>query len=155
MIVWLTGYSGSGKTTLARALQKRVGPSIVLDGDDFRGVMQDKSFSKEDRERHIERVARLATVLSKQQNLPVIVALISPWRKGRDYCRTIADTFIEVWLNTSLEECKRRDPKDLYKKGIISNPEYEYPLNPEIVIPETMSVEESVELIYEQSSFYR
>lgn len=155
MIVWLTGYSGSGKTTLAIALQKVLGPSILLDGDDLREVMRDSAFDKAAREAHIERTARLAVMISKQQGLPVIVALISPWRKGRDYGRFLADGFVEVWLNTPLLVCKKRDPKGLYKSGVIKNPEYEHPLDPEITITPDMAVEESVELINDQISIYR
>jgi len=149
-IVWLTGLSGSGKTTIAAGLAdalRRDRPGVcVLDGDELRrGVNSDLGFSPEDRAENVRRVAEMARLLAGE-GLVVIVALISPFQKGRSNARAIAlaakIAFIEVYLNCPMAVCERRDPKGLYKKartgtlteftGIDSG--YEAPLEPEIVL---------------------
>ena len=152
-VVWLTGLSGSGETTIARtvedALKRRRSMSrhccvVVLDGDEIRkNFSSDLGFSKRDRELNVERVAYLSYILSRS-GIITIVALISPFRKSRDYARKLVGegNFVEVWVKCSVETCKRRDPKGLYAKvmkgeitdftGIDQN--YEIPYNPEIVL---------------------
>jgi adenylylsulfate kinase len=114
----------------------------VLDGDELRKLISsDLGFTKEDREKHVKRVAFLSNLLARN-GVVSIVALISPYRSMRQYVRENVHNFTEVWVKCSLETCKRRDPKGLYKKaesGTISNftgiqDTYEPPLKPEIVV---------------------
>ena len=130
-VIWLTGLPCSGKTTLAHQIQLKLGGHI-LDGDEVRkGLCSDLDFSKEDREENIRRVGEVAKII----NGLVIVALVSPYRQSRDAVRDKFEfgEFIEVWLDCSLEECKRRDVKHMYAKSSKPlTPVYEPPVSPEI-----------------------
>jgi len=147
-IVWFTGLSASGKSTLANALEVELHnqgyKTYLLDGDNLRtGLNSDLGFSQEDREENIRRVAHLSQILL-DAGLIVITAFISPFKKDREYARSLVsdDEFVEVFVDTPLEVCEKRDPKGLYKKarageikdftGIDSV--YEKPINPEIVL---------------------
>lgn len=145
-IIWLTGLSGSGKSTISNALESeltRLGAhTYLLDGDNMRhGLNKDLSFSDSDREENIRRVAEVAH-LFVDAGLIVITAFISPFQRDRDIARGLVENgeFVEVFIDTPLEECERRDPKGLYKKaraGLISNftgidSAYEAPLKPEV-----------------------
>ncbi len=147
-IVWFTGLSASGKSTLANALEVELHnqgyKTYLLDGDNLRtGLNSDLGFSQEDREENIRRVAHLSQILL-DAGLIVITAFISPFQKDREYARSLVndDEFIEVFVDTPLEVCEKRDPKGLYKKaregelkdftGIDSV--YEKPMTPEIII---------------------
>jgi adenylylsulfate kinase len=160
-IIWLTGLSASGKSTLANALEvelyKKGFKTYLLDGDNLRdGLNNDLGFSKKDREENIRRVAHLSQILL-DAGLIVITAFISPYKKDRDYARSLVkkDEFIEVFVDTPLEICEKRDPKGLYKKartgeikdftGIDSS--YEKPDNAEITI-ENDNLHRSVEKVF-------
>jgi adenylylsulfate kinase len=158
-VVWLTGLSGAGKSTLAEALCRRLEsagkPVERLDGDVMRGVFPNTGFSREARDEHIKRVGFMASRL-EHHGVIVVASFISPYREARDFVRGLCKNFIEVYVRASLEECRRRDVKGLYKKadgGQISqftglDDPYEEPTNPELVIDtEGQTVEESVEHI--------
>ena len=120
--VWFTGLSGAGKTTLCRALasalQKLTNHATVqiLDGDSWRQEMApDLGFSPEDRRENISRVALRAGQLSP--HTIVLCAFISPYEDGRQKARRRCESFLEVYVCCSLEECMRRDPKGLYAKA--------------------------------------
>jgi adenylylsulfate kinase len=145
--IWFTGLSGSGKTTISHVLaeefEKRGLPLEVLDGDVIReNLSKGLGFSKEDRDTNIRRIAFVADLLSRNE-VPVITAAISPYRKIRDEARELMDgRLIEVFVDTPLEECEKRDVKGLYAKARsgeipeftgVSDP-YEAPENPEITI---------------------
>jgi adenylylsulfate kinase len=144
--VWFTGLSGSGKTTISkiveRELKNRQIRHEILDGDVVRqNLTADLGFSKEDRQKNIERVSFVAKLLTRN-NVIVLGSFISPYRQMRDYARQEIDSFIEVYVKCSLEECTRRDVKGLYKKALngeipkftgISDP-FEEPENPELII---------------------
>jgi bifunctional enzyme CysN/CysC len=142
---WFTGLSGSGKSTIANLLEKRLHAdgkhTYVLDGDNVRhGLNRDLGFTEADRVENIRRVAEVAKLLV-DAGLIVIVAFISPFRAERQLARGLFDDgeFIEVFIDTPLEECERRDTKGLYAQarggelknftGIDSN--YEPPTAPE------------------------
>jgi bifunctional enzyme CysN/CysC len=146
MCLWFTGLSASGKSTIANLLEKRMFISgkhtYMLDGDNVRhGLNRDLGFSEADRVENIRRITEVARLLV-DAGLIVIVSFISPYRAEREFARSRFDAseFVEIFVDTSLEECERRDPKGLYAKarrgelanftGIDSG--YEPPLAPEI-----------------------
>jgi len=159
-VIWLTGIPASGKTTLAEGLknyyEKQGTPVEILDGDEIRkSLSKDLGFSPEDRKEHNRRVIFVAKILARN-GVVTLVPLISPYRETREYARKEIPNFVEVWVKTSVEECKKRDPKGLYKKaqaGEIKNltglqAPYEEPQNAELVLEtEKHTVEESIDMI--------
>lgn len=162
VVLWFTGLPSSGKSTIANEvayqLHQRGNFTYVLDGDNVRhGLNKDLGFSPEDREENIRRISEVANLFADSGAITT-TAFVSPYRKDRDFCRTLLDEgrFIEVFVQTSLESCEKRDPKGLYKKARsgeipqftgISAP-YEEPLKPEIVLDtDKMTIEEEVELV--------
>jgi adenylylsulfate kinase len=159
-VLWFTGLPGAGKTTLAERLKvilSRQGYRVeILDGDEIRkGLSKDLGFSKEDREKHNERVMFVAKLLSRN-GVITLVPLISPYREVRLRARQEIRNFVEVFVRCSLETLVKRDPKGLYKKALageitnltgIQDP-YEAPLSPEIIVDtDSQTVEQSVRQI--------
>jgi len=130
---------------------------MLLDGDNIRmGLNKNLGFTEAERVENIRRIAEVAKLMN-DAGLIVMTAFISPYEKDRDNARKIVGSdFVEVYVNTSLEECERRDVKGLYRKARtgeipnftgISSP-YEPPENPEIVVnTEEMSLEQAVDNI--------
>jgi len=128
--LWFTGLSGSGKSTIANALEKelyKLGKhTYILDGDNVRhGLNYDLGFTETDRIENIRRVTEVAKLMV-DAGLIVLVTFISPFQKDREMARSKFQEgeFIEVFVDTPLEECEKRDPKGLYKKarqGAIKN----------------------------------
>jgi len=158
--IWLTGLSGAGKTTIAIALENELKSRDLyverLDGDTVReGLTRDLGFSKEDRDKNIERVSFVAKLLSRN-GVGVIASFISPYREARANVRQHSTNFIEVYVNAPIEVCASRDVKGLYAKAFagelkgftgVDDP-YEAPENPEIVVhTDQETVAESVEKI--------
>jgi adenylylsulfate kinase len=117
-VVWLTGLPASGKSTLAGqlcdALRERGVTPCLLDSDELRKIIgQHLGYSEEDRQAFYASLARLAAELARQ-GLIVVVAATANLRTYRDYAREVSPRFLEVWVATPLEECRRRDPKGLY-----------------------------------------
>ena len=148
ILLWFTGLSGSGKSTIANCVEQELHKNSIhtytLDGDNIRkGLNSDLSFSPEDRSENIRRIAETAQLMI-DAGLVVLAAFVSPYRNDRDYIRKIVgdDNMVEIYINTSIEECERRDVKGLYKKarkGEINNmtgisAPYESPLHPDIQI---------------------
>jgi len=144
--LWLTGLSGSGKSTVASLLEQRLNAAgrhtYTLDGDNVRhGLNRDLGFTDADRVENIRRVAEVAR-LFVDAGLIVIVSFISPFRAERRMARDLfpPGDFIEIFVDTPLEECERRDAKGLYKKaraGLLKNftgidSPYEPPESPEL-----------------------
>jgi len=162
-LLWFTGLSGSGKSTIANALERKLHEAgyktYALDGDNIRqGINQDLTFSAEDRTENIRRIAEVAHLLV-DAGVIVLAAFVSPYKKDRENIVNIVgnDNFVEIFVNTSLEECEKRDVKGLYKKarsGEIKNftgvnAPYEAPDNPDVeVITDNLSVDDSVLKIY-------
>ena len=161
-LIWFTGLSGSGKSTLANMIEvelhKKGLSTYTLDGDNIRrGINKNLSFTPEDRTENIRRIGEIANLMI-DAGVITLAAFISPYIKDREGVMQIVgpDNFIEIYVNTSIEECERRDVKGLYKKARkgeiknmtgISSP-YEAPINPDIeVITDGQSVEESVDHI--------
>lgn len=145
-VVWLTGLSGAGKTTIANLVEARLFAaglhSYLLDGDNLRhGLNQDLGFTEADRVENVRRVAQVAALMV-DAGLVVLVSLISPYRADRAMARGLVGQgeFLEVFVDTSLDECRRRDVKGLYAKadaGLIRNftgisAPYEPPEAPEL-----------------------
>ena len=145
--IWFTGLPCSGKSTLARmTFEKLSGMGLeveLLDGDELRkhfsaGV----GFTKEERWSHLRRVAYLCQLLTKH-GVIVIASFVSPYRENRDYARSlVGKRFIEIFTDSSLESCMKRDVKGMYKKALageiprftgVSDP-YERPENPELLL---------------------
>ena len=121
--LWFTGLSGSGKSTVASLLEKRLHAdgrhTYTLDGDNVRhGLNRDLGFTDADRVENIRRIAEVAKLLV-DAGLIVIVSFISPFRAERRMARELFGTgeFLEIFVDTPLEVCERRDPKGLYKKA--------------------------------------
>jgi adenylyl-sulfate kinase len=159
-VLWFTGLSGAGKTTLAKPIEqelKRRGLKVErLDGDIVRqSLTRDLGFSKEDRDKNIERVTFVSKLLSRN-GVAVLASFISPYRAVRQKVREETTNFIEVFVEVPLEEAVKRDVKGLYLKAMngeienftgVSDP-YEEPLDPEIRVPTHLeTVEESVQRI--------
>jgi len=124
-VVWFTGLSGSGKSTVAfeveRTLVAAGRPAVVLDGDNLRhGLNADLGFGEADRRENIRRVAHVAALFA-DAGVVALVPLISPYRSSRTGAREIAADaslrFLEVFVDTPIEVCERRDPKGLYAKA--------------------------------------
>ncbi|KKC98073.1 MULTISPECIES: adenylyl-sulfate kinase [Photobacterium] len=163
-VLWFTGLSGAGKSTVAGALENRLAEqgfhTYLLDGDNVRhGLCKDLGFSAEDRKENIRRIGEVAKLMA-DAGLIVLTAFISPHRAERQLVRELLPEgeFIEVFVDTPLAECEKRDPKGLYKKarageikdftGIDS--EYQPPANPEIHLQAgNASVDELVTLCVE------
>lgn len=158
-VLWFTGLSGSGKSTIANAVSQelfRQGISeYVLDGDNIRhGLNKDLGFSDQDRTENIRRIGEVAKLFVDSGKI-VTTAFISPFKSDRELVRKRFDEgeFIEIYIDCPIEECERRDPKQLYVKARkgeikdftgISSP-YEEPEVPELTIKShKLSVEEAV-----------
>lgn len=160
--IWFTGLSGSGKSTLANLLEKKLCErglhTYLLDGDNLRhGLNRDLGFTEADRVENIRRVAEVAKLMV-DAGLIVLASFISPFQAERQMARRLfADTeFVEVFVDTPLSECERRDVKGLYAKarrGELKNftgidSAYERPEQPELVVDTcSHSIEDCVEQI--------
>lgn len=161
-ILWFTGLSGSGKSTIASAVEQKLFElghhTYLLDGDNVRhGLNKDLGFSNQDRIENIRRIGELAKLMT-DAGLLVLTAFISPFIADRKIVRDLVQEheFVEIFMDTPIEECERRDPKGLYKKardGKITNftgidSEYEKPKQAEITINTvSSSIEECAEQI--------
>jgi bifunctional enzyme CysN/CysC len=168
-VLWLTGLPGAGKSTLANLLDRRLHAmgrhSAVLDGDSVRrGLSRDLGFTHADRIENVRRVAEAAKLMA-DAGLIVIVALISPYRADRRMARELMrpGEFVEIFVDTPLEEAERRDPKGLYRKarrGELKNftgvdAPYEAPQNPELrVVTPSESAEQAVGRILDYLARY-
>lgn len=145
-VLWFTGLSGSGKSTIANLVERRLHATgchtYILDGDNVRhGLNRDLGFTDADRVENIRRVAEVAK-LFVDAGLLVIVAFISPFRAERRMARELMapGEFVEIFVDTPIDECRKRDPKGLYaraERGEIKNftgidSPYEAPTDPDI-----------------------
>ncbi len=160
-VIWFTGLSGAGKSTIANIVDQKLFEmshhTMLLDGDNVRhGLNRDLGFTEADRVENIRRAGEVAKLMM-DSGLIVICSFISPYRAEREMVRDLVakDEFIEVFVDTPIEECVRRDPKGLYSKarsGKIKNftgvdAPYEAPTNPEIHL---ITVGQQPELLAEQ-----
>jgi adenylylsulfate kinase len=151
--IWFTGLPSSGKSTTAFTLEheltKRGHLAYVLDGDNIRhGLNKNLGFTMEDREENIRRIGEVAKLFA-DSGVITMTSFISPYRKDRDLVRQIHENagldFIEIFVDTSIDMCEKRDPKGLFskaRKGEIKgftgvDDPYEAPLNAEMVLDTT------------------
>ena len=144
-VIWFTGLSGSGKSTVAGWVTKelkRLGYRVeALDGDGVREIFPRTGYTKTDRDQHIRRVGFLASKL-EQNGVFVVASFVSPYEESRQFVRSLCRNFVEVYVDTPLAVCERRDPKGLYaraRRGEIKNftgldDPYEPPSRPELVL---------------------
>jgi bifunctional enzyme CysN/CysC len=147
-ILWFTGLSGSGKSTIASIVERELhahgAHTYMLDGDNVRhGLNRDLGFTDADRVENVRRVGEVAR-LFVDAGMVVLCSFISPFRAERRMVRELVDAeeFVEIFVDTPIEECMRRDPKGLYaraREGKIKNftgidSPYEVPENAEIVV---------------------
>jgi bifunctional enzyme CysN/CysC len=146
--LWFTGLSGSGKSSIAvlaeQTLLEHGCPAYILDGDNLRhGLNADLGFAMADRAENLRRLAHVATLMA-DAGLTVLVPAISPLAEHRDLARKVHSDagieFFEVFVDTPLADCERRDPKGLYAKARageithftgIDSP-YQRPTNPDL-----------------------
>jgi adenylylsulfate kinase len=151
LCIWMTGLSGSGKSTIAVELERLLHAegihSMVLDGDNVRtGINNNLGFSEADRTENIRRIAEVAKLFVGNGTV-TICCFVSPTIAIREQAKAIigANDFVEVFIDTPLEECERRDVKGLYAKARagevkdftgISAP-FEAPVQADIVVTTT------------------
>lgn len=160
-ILWFTGLSGSGKSTLANLIERRLYElgyhSYTLDGDNVRhGLNSDLGFNEISRVENIRRIGEVSK-LFVDSGLIVLSAFISPFKSDRESVRSLveSDEFIEVFVDTPLDICEKRDVKGLYKKartGEIKNftgidSVYEKPLNAELHLINDENIEQNIDKI--------
>jgi adenylyl-sulfate kinase len=165
--VWFTGLPGSGKSTVSGAVEERLvregRPAYRLDGDNLRhGVCGDLGFSAEDRDTNVRRTAEVARLFA-DAGLIAIVSIVSPYAVARGIARELHERdglrFVEVFVNTPLEVCERRDPKGLYARARagelrgftgVDDP-YEPPLAPDVEL-RCVEVDRAVTMVLEALS---
>ena len=160
-VLWFTGLPLSGKTTIADKVFERLKeiknlPIQRIDSRDIREMIPEIGYTKEDRIRHLKRVAFLIKVL-QSNSISVVASFVSPYREIRRFIRENSKNFVEIYVKAEVEECKKRDYKGVYKKaktGEIKNltgihEPYEEPDSAEIVLDtQKYSVEEMADIVY-------
>jgi len=162
-LVFFTGLSGSGKSSVANALEEKLFSekirTYILDGDNVRdGINSDLNFSPDDRSENNRRIGEISKLFI-DAGIVVLAAFVAPYKKDRNFIKETVgkENYIEVFVNTSLAVCEKRDVKGLYAKarnGEIANmtgisAPYETPKNPDIIITEKLSIAESIDCIFE------
>ncbi len=159
--IWFTGLSGAGKSTLSEAIAQRLqqhGRNVeILDGDIVRThLSKGLGFSREDRDTNIKRIAFVCSLLTRN-GVIAISAAIAPYLEARTWARQEIGNFVEIYVKCSLEVCRQRDVKGLYKlvdEGKIKNftgvdDPYEEPEQPELVVEtDKETLEESLARIF-------
>lgn len=157
IVLWVTGLSGSGKSTIANFVEKILFKNgintYLLDGDNIRsGLCSDLGFNISDREENIRRLGEVVKLIL-DTGMIILVSVISPYRYQREMISRMLgkENLLEIFIDTPIDVCERRDPKELYKKahlGEISNftgvqSIYEIPEKPDIILNGTDSLEKN------------
>ena len=168
-VLWFTGLPLSGKTTIADLVYeelKSMGLRVErLDSKQVRALFPKAGFTREERLRHLGRVAFLSSILERN-GISVVASFISPYKEARDFARRLCKNYVEIYVKASIETCKKRDYKGLYDKAIrgeipnftgISDP-YEEPEDPDIILDtEKLTPEEAKNIVidYVKEHFMR
>ena len=161
-VLWFTGLSASGKSTIANMVEQKLFDmqykTYLLDGDNVRhGLNKDLGFDEKSRVENIRRIGEVAKLFLDSGTI-VLTAFISPFKSDRKLVKSLFEEnqFLEVFIDSSLEICEKRDPKGMYKKARngeikdftgVSSP-YEAPENPNIHVKnDDISIEEASEVI--------
>lgn len=168
-VLWFTGLPLSGKTTIADMVYKelkQIGIKVErLDSKQVRQLFPKAGYTREDRIRHLGRVAFLASMLEKN-GISVVASFITPYKEARDFARKLCKNYVEIYVKASIETCMKRDYKGIYEKALkgeipnftgISDP-YEEPENPDIIIDtEKLTPEEAKNIVvgYVKKRFLR
>lgn len=158
-VLWFTGLPASGKKALADEVYQRLQKLKLkverLDGLDVRPLFPETGFSPDEVNRHVKRAGHLCAMLEKN-GVIVVASFVSPYRQSREFARSQARNFVEVYMNTTVEDCEQRDEKGHYAKARSGeylhfpgvDAEYEVPENPEIIIDvDRQAMEESADQI--------
>jgi adenylylsulfate kinase len=142
---WVTGLSASGKTTISRLLSDHLRslgtPLVWLDGDQLREVLSSEAYTREERLALGMRYSRLCKMLV-QQEITVVISVIGLFKEIHDWNRENISNYTEIFLDTPMEELKRRDPKGIYKRALSGNLKnvagvdikVDFPSSPDIVL---------------------
>ena len=157
--LWFTGISLSGKTTIGdlvyKELEKEDIPLERIDAKDLRDLIPNIGFTREDRNRHMNRVGHLIKTLQKN-SISTVASFISPYRESRKAIRNMVKNNIVVYLKSDVETCQKRDYKGVYEKALSGelqnfsgvNDVYEEPQHAEVIIDtDKLSVDEAVQII--------
>ena len=154
-VLWFTGLPASGKKELANRIFSRLKELNLkverIDSLDVRPLFPETGFSEEEVNRHVKRSGHLCSMLEKN-GVIVVASFVSPYSRGRDFARSVASNFVEVYMKTTVETCEQRDTKGRYEKarrGEFKNfpgvdGSYDVPQNPEITIDvDNISIDEA------------
>ena len=142
---WITGLSATGKTTLSKLLVENFRSSgkfvVHLDGDELRQVLSDEVYTREERIALGMRYSRLCRLLTSQ-GVDVVISTIGLFKELHVWNRKNIQNYVEVFIDTPLDELKKRDPKDIYKRfasGEIKNVagldlKVDFPVNPDVCL---------------------
>ena len=138
LVVWFVGLPSSGKSTLARQVASKLDRPVLLDGDEVRACLHPSlGYTDEERDAFYETLAQLAALLARQGHV-VLVPATANLRFFRQRARALAPKFLEVFVDTPLEECARRDSKGLYAAQASGLPgldvAFEEPVAPDIIV---------------------
>lgn len=163
-LLWFTGLSASGKSSIANLVDVKLFKSkyktYILDGDNIRlGLNNDLGFDDKSRVENIRRIGEVSK-LFLDAGIIVLSAFISPFQSDRDLVRNLFQEgqFLEIFIDSSLDVCEKRDPKGIYakaRKGEIKNftgidSPYESPKKPDIhILNDNISIEEAADQILE------
>lgn len=144
-VVWFTGLPASGKKALAdRVCQELINQRLKverLDSLDVRPLFPETGFAPEEVNRHVKRSGHLCAMLEKN-GVIVVASFVSPYRQSRDFARSVATHFVEIYMKSTVEACERRDSKGHYQKARLGEYQnfpgvdvaYEVPIKPELII---------------------
>jgi adenylylsulfate kinase len=158
-VLWFTGLPASGKKELADRVYRQLKDDKFkverLDSHDVRPLFPETGFSPDEVNRHVKRAGHLCAMLEKN-GVIVVASFVSPYTKSRQFARSVAENFVEVYMKTSVEACEQRDEKGHYAKAHSGEYQnfpgvdvaYDVPENPEITIEvDHTSVDDAVKQI--------
>ena len=158
-VLWFTGLPASGKKAIANAVTEQLRKEKLkverLDSLDVRPLFPETGFSPEEVNRHVKRSGHLCSMLEKN-GVIVVASFVSPYEQSRNFARSVTKNFVEVYMDTTVDACEKRDNRGHYEKARSGeykyfpgvDIDYEKPKSPEIVIPvDKQTVEESAALI--------